>query len=336
MSSAVDFDVWSDSTKSTLTSVEISIYNTTTAEPVTIDTVQFYPDKNASSYTTYSNLSIKAGTTYTLTISGLTYGTAYHSKVVCISTSEGTQMEKGVNCQTDSYGIPLETVYLSSSSAKVKWTPKADSRIVKYRLDVRIDDDYIKQIEITDLSQTSYVVSGLTTSQWYSFQVNVLDSDGWQLEVGSAEICPKKVSAPTINSLTWIGNKITCTWSEVEYAYQYKIVLRIAGYDGPILYTETTSDLSMVHEFANSTPTGSGSAIAFIYSIDYDGVESEDHATGGAGRVKVCTPFVVYRKENGKIHKYKVWTKKTQLWNAKNIYVRLNGVLRKVKNKYLY
>lgn len=336
MSSTVDFDVWYDVTKSTLTSVEISIYNTTIAEPVTIDTVQFYPDRNSSTHTTYSNLSIKAGATYTLTISGLTYGTVYHAKVVCISTSEGTQMEKELNCQTDPYEISLETVYVSSSSVRVQWTPKSDSRMVTYSLWVSSNGERIKEIEIADLSQTSYVVSGLTTSTGYVLQINVLDSDGWQIELGNTDVVTNKLSAPTITSLTWIGNKITCTWSEVQYAYQYKVVLRIAGYDGPILYTETTSNLSMIHEFANSTPTGAGSVIAYIYAIDYDGVESEDHATGGAGRVKVCTPFVVYRKENGAIHKYKVWTRKTQLWNAKNIYVRLNGVLRKVKNKYLY
>lgn len=332
MSSSVSFNAWVNDTTSN--SASFTVHNTATEEPVTIDTIRFYVDASSSSYKTYS-VSLIAGTYVTFNVPGLEAGEKYTSRIVCVSTSEGTEAYQDITYNTSAGDIHINTVYVSSKSTKMSWdTPP--SRTNKITIDVRIGDEVQKTITL-DKSATSAIVSDLTTGTKYTLQVNMLDSDNTQIRIGVYVVTPAKVDKPGgINPVYWVGNKITASWSNSLYAQKYFVEANIVGYDGPIRYTGYVDTLNWVHLLSSAPPYGSGRVTVSVYAVDYDGVLSDSCVSASASREKQVTPFVIVKKENGKLHKYRVWCRKSQLWNAKNIYVRLNGVLRKVKNKYLY
>ena len=332
MSSSVSFSAWVNDTTSN--SASFTVFNNSTAEPVTIDTIRFYVDASSSSYITYS-VNLKAGLYATFNVPGLEAGEKYTSRILCVSTSEGTEAYQDITYNTSAGDIYINTVYVSSKSTKISWD-SPPSRTNKITIDVRIDSD-VQKIITLDKSATSAIVTDLTTATKYTLQVNMLDSDDVQIRIGVNVITPAKVDKPgAINPVYWIGNKITASWSNSIYAKQYYVEAQILGYAAPIAKTEYVDALNWVYRLSSATPDGSGTVTVNVYAVDYDGVLSDSCVSTFAYRENQVTPFVVVKKENGKLHKYRVWCRKNQLWNIKNIYIKIDGVLRYVKNKYLY
>lgn len=327
MSSATSFTL----TVQTVTedTVYYAIYNDTTEEPVTITTLYHYKDASSSEYTTH-DVFIKAGETYSLRIGGLEAGTLYNTKIIAYSSYEDTQMERTASFHTDAGIINAYIDYISSTSFKFHWdTPK--STATKVVVQAKLGSSVIYQNEITTMSITTCVPTGLITGLTYSINLDVYDSSGYCIQMNIFDVTPKKIDPPTINSASWVGNTLKVSWGSVEYAARYRLTV-MTGTTMVRQETETGTQLTLnVSSIAQI-----GLCYVIVNAFDNDNVLSDNSNMVSVERVKAVTPFVIVKKEDGALHKYRVWCRNSALYNAKNIYVRLNGVLRKVKNKYLY
>jgi len=121
----------------------------------------------------------------------------------------------------------------TDTQVSIKWTSVAGASYY----DIYRDGENVHTIDVNkDLNYTSYVDTGLTPETTYNYEVRALNSQGGELDRGSASVTTSKMLAPSNLTAVFDVNsrKITLKWVNKSAAVASSVIKTI---DGDIVHT---------------------------------------------------------------------------------------------------
>lgn len=173
--------------------------------PITDYVIQFSSD-GGSSWSTFSDT---VTTTASVTVTGLSNGTAYVFRVAAVNIA-GTGANSAASAAVIPYTIPNAPTGLSVSgsgnSKTVSWTApfNGGAAISYYQLYYATNSAFTENLSSVSPSGTSTTVSGLRNGRTYWFMVRARNAAGWSAW-----------SSTTTSAVSWVTPSISCSgcWS---------------------------------------------------------------------------------------------------------------------------